>query len=173
VIEPRILGRHVLAVGVFDLFHVGHVRLLKRARGLGSRLFVVVNSDDLTAQYKRQPVYDEHCRLEIVKACRFVDDAWISDTFDIKRFIESRDIRIIVHGDEWERSSYLRQIQLDENFLRQNGVDLALLPYTASVSTTSILDKIISRHAPAAAAPHSTCNGAAARRESSLEIPTR
>jgi cytidyltransferase-like protein len=163
VTEPKTPDRHVLAVGVFDLFHVGHVRLLKRARSLGTRLFVVVNSDALTAQYKRQPVYDEHCRLEIIKACRFVDDAWISDTFDIKPFIELRDIRLIVHGDEWERSSYLKQIQLDENFLLRKDVDLFLLPYTASISTTSILDKIISQHAPARAAPHSSLNGAAAR----------
>lgn len=155
--------RHVLAVGVFDLFHVGHVRLLQRARSLGTRLFVVVNSDALTAQYKRQPVYDEHCRLEIIKACRFVDDAWISDTFDIKPFIEARDIRTIVHGDEWERSSYLKQIQIDENFLVKKDVDLSLLPYTASVSTSSILDKIISQHAPARAAPRSSSNGAGMR----------
>jgi cytidyltransferase-like protein len=161
VTQPKTRNCHVLAVGVFDLFHVGHVRLLERARNLGTRLFVVVNSDALTARYKRQPVYDQHCRLEIIKACRFVDDAWISDTFDIKPFIELWDIRIIVHGDEWERSSYLKQIQLDENFLLKKDVDLSLLPYTASISTTSILDKIISQHAPAAAAAHAGSNGAA------------
>jgi glycerol-3-phosphate cytidylyltransferase len=163
VTTPKTRDCHVLAVGVFDLFHVGHVRLLERARSLGTRLFVVVNSDALTGQYKRQPVYDEHCRLEIIKACRFVDDAWISDTFDIKPFVESRDIRIIVHGDEWERSSYLKQVQLDENFLLKKDVDLSLLPYTASISTTAILDKIISQHAPATVAPHSSLNGGAPR----------
>jgi glycerol-3-phosphate cytidylyltransferase len=161
--QPKAQDCHVLAVGVFDLFHVGHVRLLKRARSLGTRLFVVVNSDALTAQYKRRPVYDEHCRLEIIKACRFVDDAWISDTFDIKPFVELRDIRTIVHGDEWERSSYLKQIQIDENFLLKKEVDLSLLPYTASISTSSILDRIISQHAPAGVAPNSGLNGAAPR----------
>ncbi|HEV7881057.1 adenylyltransferase/cytidyltransferase family protein [Bradyrhizobium sp.] len=151
----------MLAVGVFDLFHVGHVRLLKRARSLGTRLFVVVNSDALTAQYKRQPIYDEHCRLEIIKACRFVDDARIRDTFDIKPFIGLWNIRAIVHGDEWERSSYLKQLRLDENFLLKEDVNLSLLPYTASISTTSILDKIISQHASATAAAHAGSNGAA------------
>ncbi len=159
--EPAVQTRNVLAVGVFDLFHVGHVRLLERARSLGTRLFVVLNGDALTERYKRQPVYDEQCRLEIIKACRFVDDAWISDTFDIKPFVESLDIRVIVHGDEWERSSYLKQVRLDESFLAKKHIDLSLLPYTASISTTSILDKIIAQRAPAGSVPRSDSNGAA------------
>jgi glycerol-3-phosphate cytidylyltransferase len=139
---------NVLAVGVFDLFHVGHVKLLKRARSLGTRLCVVVNGDDLTEKYKRRPVFDEHCRLEIIKACRFVDDAWISNTFDIKPFIIREDIQKIVHGDEWERNSYLEQLQVDETFLVRRDVELSLLPYTASISTSLILDKIVSQHQP-------------------------
>jgi glycerol-3-phosphate cytidylyltransferase len=146
--EAGIRHCNILAVGVFDLFHVGHVRLLKRARNLGTRLFVVVNGDDLTERYKRRPVFDENCRLEIIKACRFVDDAWIGETFDLKPFIIRNDIQKIVHGDEWERSSYLKQIQVDETFLARRGIELSLIPYTASVSTTSVLDRIFSQHHP-------------------------
>ena len=65
--------------GVFDLFHVGHVRLLKRAKEMFKEVIVTIDSDKLTMEEKRCPIFNENERLEIIKSCRYVDDALIID----------------------------------------------------------------------------------------------
>ena len=65
--------------GVFDLFHVGHVRLLKRAKEMFREVVVTIDSDELATQEKRKPVFSQEERLEILKSCRYVDDAVIVD----------------------------------------------------------------------------------------------
>ncbi len=65
--------------GVFDLFHVGHVRLLKRAKEMFKEVVVTIDSDELTMREKRHPIFSENERLEILMSCRFVDDALIID----------------------------------------------------------------------------------------------
>jgi cytidyltransferase-like protein len=135
-------SRNVLVVGVFDLFHVGHIRLLKRAKELGDRLIVAVNSDKVVASYKRVPVIDQTARAEIVAACRYVDETVIAHSFEVAPLLSSFAIATIVHGNEWERSSYLKQIRLTEADLVRFGVDLAFLPYTSGVSTSDIIETI-------------------------------
>lgn len=131
--------RNGLVVGVFDLFHVGHVRLLARARALVDTLFVIVNGDELTASYKRRPIVDEKSRLEVVMACRYVDYAEISNSYDIKPAVEQHSITHIIHGDDWNRTSYLDQIRLSEQDLLRRQVQLLFLPYTGLVSTSGII----------------------------------
>jgi glycerol-3-phosphate cytidylyltransferase len=136
--EPNANGT-VLVVGVFDLFHVGHVKLLRSARSLGNQLIVLVNGDELTASYKRAPIMSEDHRLEILQACRYVDHAEISKIYDIRPVVKRERISKIVHGDEWEVESYKQQISCDDEFLRLNGAELVLIPYTAGVSTSNII----------------------------------
>ena len=64
----------VYVIGVFDLFHSGHVRLLQRAKALGDKLIVAINGDEMVAQYKRRPYLNEEERLEVVQSCRYVDE---------------------------------------------------------------------------------------------------
>ena len=65
--------------GVFDLFHVGHVRLLKRAHEMFKEVIVTIDSDELTIKEKRRPIFSEEERLEIIKSCKYVTDALIID----------------------------------------------------------------------------------------------
>lgn len=134
--------KNVYVIGVFDLFHRGHVELLRRSKELGEKLIVAINSDHFVSLYKRPPVFSENDRLEIVKACRYVDECFISNTYDNKPFIEKYDIDAIVHGDDWERSSYLKQIVVTEEYLAERNIDLVLLPYTKGVSSSELLKKI-------------------------------
>ncbi|HXG29202.1 MAG TPA: adenylyltransferase/cytidyltransferase family protein [Nevskiales bacterium] len=134
--------RPVLVVGVFDLFHRGHVELLRRARELGSCLHVVVNGDHLTSAYKRRPVMTEDDRLAIVSACRYVDRAEVSNDYDIKPYVERHGIRVIVHGDDWERASYLHQIRVTEDYLRARDMELVFLPYYRGESTSDLRRRI-------------------------------
>lgn len=134
--------KNVYVIGVFDLFHRGHIELLKRSKALGGNLIVAINGDEMVAAYKRKPLYSETDRLEIIKACKYVDDAFIVKGYDNKEFIEKYQIDAIVHGDDWEVESYMKQIRVDEQFLKEKGVSLVLLPYTQGVSTSELIKQI-------------------------------
>jgi len=132
----------IYVIGVFDLFHVGHLQLLQRAKSLGTKLVVAVNSDDLVSKYKRKPIINEKDRLKIIKALDLVDNAFLIDTYDNKIHISKNEVDIIVHGDDWPRDSYMRQIGIDDLFLLKNRVELELVPYTEGISTSQIIRTI-------------------------------
>lgn len=76
----------VLTTGVFDLFHIGHLRALEKAKSLGSYLMVGVCNDQVVTDYKRRPIIPFDQRLALVRAIRCVDEAiecplWIEDGF--------------------------------------------------------------------------------------------
>lgn len=132
----------VYVIGVFDLFHSGHVRLLQRAKALGDKLIVAINGDDMVAEYKRRPYLNEEERLEVVQACRYVDEAFIIRQFDNKDAIVEHGINIIVHGDDWKGDSYLQQIRVTPEFVREHAIELMFLPYTSGISTSDLIERI-------------------------------
>ena len=132
----------VYVIGVFDLFHIGHVELLKRAKRLGDKLIVAVNGDELVASYKRKPIFSETDRLAIVKACRYVDDAFIIRDYDNKEMIDKYHINIIAHGDDWTGESYMQQIRLTPKFIAERQIEFAFLPYSKGISTSEIIEKL-------------------------------
>lgn len=134
--------KNVYVIGVFDLFHRGHVELLKNSKALGERLIVAINGDQMVADYKRRPFYNEEDRLAIIKSCRYVDDAFIIREFDNKPYIEQYGIDAIVHGNDWERNGYLQQIRVTEDYLKSRNVELVLLPYTQGISTSDLIKRI-------------------------------
>lgn len=135
----------VLVVGVFDLFHSGHVRLLRAARALGDRVVVIVNGDRLTSSYKRTPIMNEDDRLEVLKACRYVDHAEVSNDYSIRDAVVRYGVTQIVHGDDWEIESYKKQICCDDEFLSLHSARLVLLPYTQGISTSDIISTCADR----------------------------
>ena len=68
--------------GVFDLFHVGHVRLLKRAKEKFKEVIVAIDSDEFVTRTKRKPIFPQEARIEILKSCRYVDEVVIVDDID-------------------------------------------------------------------------------------------
>ncbi|MCY6340347.1 CDP-glycerol glycerophosphotransferase family protein [Bacteroides fragilis] len=132
----------VYVIGVFDLFHRGHVELLKKAKGLGDRLVVAINSDEMVANYKRKPVINENDRLAVVKACSYVDEAFIIPDLDNKLYVIKYNVDIIVHGDDWTGEGYLNQICMTPEFLQKHQIELVYLPYTKGISTSKIIKSI-------------------------------
>lgn len=132
----------VYVIGVFDLFHAGHVELLRRAKALGDKLIVAINGDEMVASYKRMPFFNENDRLKIISSCKYVDEAFIIDEYDNKSYIKKYKITKIVHGDDWEEKSYMEQIRVTPDFLSENNCELVLLPYTQGVSTSELIKKI-------------------------------
>src|SRR3954463_6954784 len=134
--------KNVYVIGVFDLFHKGHTEFLKKAKSLGERLIVAVNGDEMVASYKRKPYYSEFDRLEIIKSCKFVDEAFIIREYDNKKYIEQYNIDVIVHGDDWEMKSYMEQIRVTDEYLREHNTTMTLVPYTSGISTSYIINQI-------------------------------
>lgn len=134
--------KNVLVVGVFDLFHRGHLELLAKASSHGERLFVIVNGDELTSSYKRKPIFSEDDRLEIVSSISYVHKAVISNSYDVKPYIESYDIDAIVHGDDWPHQDYIRQIMCTDSYIVSKNIQMIYTPYYRGISTSGIINMI-------------------------------
>ncbi len=96
----------------------------------------------MVAEYKRKPFHSEQDRLAIIKACKYVDEAFIIREYDNKPYLEKYKIEAIVHGDDWERHSYLEQIRVTEQYLKTRNIEMVLVPYTSGISTSSLIEKI-------------------------------
>jgi glycerol-3-phosphate cytidylyltransferase len=122
--------------GVYDLLHVGHVNLLRRARSLCDRLIVGVSSDELVQKNKgKLPVLDLASRLEIVAALKYVD-AVVPQT-DIDKFKVYKNFKfdILFVGDDWLGTPSWDEY---EGLAAGLGVKIIYLPYTTQVSTTQL-----------------------------------
>ena len=98
--ECRAMPRTVITFGTFDVFHVGHLRVIERAAALGDRLVVGVSADALNLRKKgREPVFTQGERLEIVAALRMVDEVFVEESLELKRdYIERVRRRRAGHG---------------------------------------------------------------------------
>ncbi len=92
----------VITFGTFDLFHLGHVRLLARAAGLG-RLVVGVSTDALTfAKKGRLPVFPQDHRRELVSQLRCVEEVFWEEALEFKAdYVRNYGAHILVMGDDW------------------------------------------------------------------------
>lgn len=126
--------------GAYDLFHVGHLRLLKRCKEHCDYLIVGIDSDELVESYKnRRPCIPEDERLEIVKAIKYVDDAVIVDyhNVDTKNAWELYQFDVQFCGDDHEDD-----MQNTKKYLQSLGSDMVFFSYTMSTSSTKIKAKI-------------------------------
>lgn len=116
------------------MLHVGHLRIIERARALGDRLVVGVSSDALNRSKKgRDPVFSEDERLHIIGALRDVDAVFLEESLERKRdYIVEHGASILVMGDDWAG-------RFDE---LSDVCKVRYLPRTPSISTTAIIEKI-------------------------------
>jgi len=108
----------------------------------GDKLYVVINGDDFTEKYKRRPIYSEHDRKAIIESLSCVDTVDISNSSDIKPFIEKYDINTVLHGDDWEHESYLKQICCTQEYLDTNNITIEYTSYYPGISTSEILKRV-------------------------------
>ncbi|MCP4606569.1 MAG: adenylyltransferase/cytidyltransferase family protein [Proteobacteria bacterium] len=126
--------KKIITFGTFDVLHIGHVRILERARKLGDYLIVGVSSDRLNKEKKnRYPVYPENERLEIVKAIKYVDEVFVEESLEMKgKYIKQYDADVLIMGKDWEG-------KFDEfNSL----CNVVYLPRTEGISTTDLIAEI-------------------------------
>jgi len=126
--------RTVITFGTFDVFHVGHLRIIERAASYGDRLVVGVSADALNRVKKdREPVFTEGERMEIVGALKAVDEVFVEESLELKRhYIQKYSADVLVMGDDWAgRFDELSDI-----------CELVYLPRTPAISTTALIEKI-------------------------------
>jgi len=126
--------------GVFDLFHVGHLNILKRAKEHCDYLIVGVSTDQLVLGYKKkQPTIPFEERVEIVKGVRYVDE--VVPQFNRDKFSawEHLHFNVMFVGDDWKGSALFSRV---ETQLQQVGADVVYFPYTKGVSSSTVREKI-------------------------------
>ena len=124
----------VLTFGTFDLLHIGHINIIRRAKKLGDYLIVGISSDKMNYSKKQiYPIYNQEDRLEIVKSIKYVDEVFYEESMDLKReYILKYKADILVMGNDWEG-------KFDEF---SDICKVVYLPRTEEISTTEVKDKI-------------------------------
>lgn len=124
----------VITFGTYDIFHVGHVNIIERAKLHGDHLIVGVSSDKLNISKKgRPPVYSEDDRQHIIRSMRCVDDVFLEESLELKaEYIKYYNADILIMGDDWQgKFDHLKDI-----------CQVIYLPRTPSVSTTEIIEVV-------------------------------
>jgi len=126
--------------GVFDLFHIGHLNILKRAKEHCETLIVGVSTDELVEEYKKkQPVIPFQERIEIVAGIKYVDQVIAQQTRDKYAAWEHLLFNVMFVGDDWKGDALFNELEIRFNKV---GVDIVYFPYTQGVSSTIVKEKM-------------------------------
>ena len=126
--------------GTFDLLHVGHLNLLEKAKENCEILIVGVSTDELVKDYKGElPVIPFEDRIRIVGALKCVDKVIAQKTLNKLDVLPDIQYDVLFHGDDWKNTKMYNEI---EEKLREQKVSCIYFPYTKSVSTKSIKERI-------------------------------
>lgn len=125
--------KKIITYGTFDLFHVGHLNIIKRSKELGDYLVVAVSSDTFNAIKGKKAYHSDQDRKMILESIRYVDEVILEESWDQKiQDIKKHDIDVFVMGDDWTG-------QFD--FLKEY-CEVVYLPRTQGISTTKIKDDL-------------------------------
>lgn len=121
---------------VADLFHLGHVEFLRKAREYGDVLKVGIHNDETVEGYKRTPICNMDERIAVIAACRYVDEVIPNAPLRVtKDYLTEHGIDIVVHADDLTNESTLQ--------MYGDVIDvLHFVPYTSGISTTAIIHRL-------------------------------
>ena len=133
--HEKIIG---YTAGAFDVFHIGHLNLLKRAKENCDYLIVGVTTDDLVYRTKgKYPLSSLKERMEIISALKFVDEVVIQDDLDKVKAWEKYHYNKLFSGDDWKNTERWKNY---EKQLLKVGVETIYFPYTKEISSSKIQD---------------------------------
>lgn len=121
--------------GVYDLFHIGHLNLLKNAKGMCDKLVVGVSVDELVLYKGKKPLIPFEDRIEIVRACRYVDAAVPQYDMDKAKACKQLGATILFVGDDWYGTEKWKKY---EEELKESDIRVIYFPYTKGISSTKI-----------------------------------
>jgi len=121
--------------GVYDLFHIGHLNLLKNAKGMCDKLVVGVTVDELVQYKGKKAMIPFEDRIEIVRSCKYVDAAVPQYDMDKLKACKELGATILFVGDDWYGTDKWKKYE--EEFSKE-GIRIVYFPYTKSISSTKI-----------------------------------
>jgi choline-phosphate cytidylyltransferase/glycerol-3-phosphate cytidylyltransferase len=123
----------VYTSGTFDMLHFNHLKMIEYARALGDILIVGVNTDELVASYKSQPIIPFEERIALMKAIKGPDIVIPQKSLDHTDKVKKLSFDIFVVGDDWA-GKY--------DYLKELGVDVVYFPYGDGISSSSLKKRI-------------------------------
>ena len=121
--------------GVFDLFHIGHVNILRNAKSMCDHLIVGVSSDQLVKYKNKTPVIPYDQRAEVVRSCRYVDTVVAQEEIDKFEAWKKMKFDVLFVGDDWYGDEKWEDY---EKRLKEAGVRVVYFPYTKNISSTLV-----------------------------------
>lgn len=122
--------------GTFDMFHIGHLNLIRNAKNVCDYLIVGINTDELVEKYKQKtPVVPLKERMEIVSAIKYVDKVVITKDRDKVKLHKKYKFNYLIMGDDWKNTEFYDKVEKELNEL---GVKIIYFPYTKSTSSTKL-----------------------------------
>jgi len=126
--------------GVFDMFHIGHLNILRRAKEKCDYLIVGVSTDEVVQSYKHKtPIIPFEQRAAIVEAIKYVDEVVPQTSMDKLQFLRHRHFDVMFHGDEWKGTELYNQYEKD---FSEYGARIEYLSHTEGISSTQLREKI-------------------------------
>ena len=137
--EKKVIG---YTTGVFDMFHIGHLNILRRAKEKCDYLIVGVSTDECVESYKHKlPVIPYDQRAAVVEAIKYVDEVVPQTTMDKLEFLKQRHFDVMFHGDEWKGTELYNRYELE---FAKYDARIEFLTHTEGVSS-SMLREIIQK----------------------------
>lgn len=128
--------------GVFDMFHIGHLNILKRAKEQCEYLIVAVSTDELVESYKgKTPVIPYEERAEIVRAVKYVDEVVPQENRDKISAFEKYRFDAMFVGDDWKGNALFEKT---EKYMKERGASMVYFPRTEGISS-DLLEKVLNR----------------------------
>ena len=129
--------------GVFDMFHIGHLNILKRAKEQCETLIVGISTDEVVLSNKgKKPIIPFTERLKIVESIKYVDKVVPQERYDVEgkiRIAIENHINVMFVGSDWQGTEKWNEI---ERKLKDNNIDVIYLPHTDGISSTILREKI-------------------------------
>jgi glycerol-3-phosphate cytidylyltransferase len=126
--------------GVFDLFHIGHVNILRQAKELCDYLIVGVSTDELVHSYKnKSPIVPYEERKAILEAIKYVDEVIPQTSLSKCDALECLEFNVMFHGDDWKNSPLFLDAERE---FKKKGVDMIFFPYTKGTSSSLLKETL-------------------------------
>lgn len=126
--------------GVYDMFHIGHLNILRKAKELCDYLIVGVTTDKLCYERKNKyPIIPEEDRKAIVESIRYVDEVVLQEDMDKVRFVRDNNIDVVFVGSDWKGTDAWNNY---ERLFKDIGCDVVYFEHTDKISSTILRDKI-------------------------------
>jgi len=138
--NKKIIG---YTTGVFDLFHIGHLNILKQAKSCCDYLIVGITTDSLVLKIKnKKPIIPFKERIEIVRNIKYVDETVIQGKIDEISDFKKYNFDIIFKGDDWKKTEKWNNLKKE---FKKMGVKVKFFPYTKNTSSTIIKNILLNK----------------------------